>query len=111
MEGFEIVDLSRDTRICPVVGSGPVSQPFWIKGPLNRADVSPTLFTSHPSGANPTADSTIRTPLVTRKAEAHEPLAVERPRHLLQDRDATGVDLDQVVVGEEDRSDFALCFE
>ena len=70
--------------------------------------MSPNAFTSHPSGANPTADSTIRTPLVTRKAEAHEPLAIQPARHLLQDRDAPGVDLDQVIVGGEDRGDFAL---
>ena len=54
---------------------------------------------------------TSRVWLETRESEAHEPLAGQRRRHLLQDRDAPGVDLDQVVVGGEDRGDLALDIE
>ena len=38
----------------------------------------------------------------------HEPLAVERLSHLLQNLDAPGVVLDQVIVGGEDGGNLAL---
>ena len=41
-------------------------------------------------------------------AEVDEPLAVETAGHVLQDRDALTVVLDQVVVGREDGGDAAL---
>jgi hypothetical protein len=43
-----------------------------------------------------------------KEAELHEPLAVEIARHLLQNGDAAGVVLDEVVVGAEDGSNAAL---
>jgi hypothetical protein len=43
--------------------------------------------------------------LVAGEAEVDEPLLVQRPRHLLQDRDPPRVVLDQVVIGREDRGD------
>src|SRR5262249_32903393 len=43
-----------------------------------------------------------------RKPEADEPLAVQRPDHLLQNTDAPRVILDQVVVGGEDGGDLDL---
>ena len=49
--------------------------------------------------------------LVAGEAEVDEPLAVDRLRHLLQDLDAPGVVLDQVVVGREDVGDPALDVE
>jgi hypothetical protein len=46
--------------------------------------------------------------LVARVAEVDKPLAVECAGHFLQDRDAAGVVLDEVIVVEEDRSDLLL---
>src|SRR3972149_6413858 len=46
--------------------------------------------------------------LMPRKAEVDEPLAVDRLGHFFQNFDAASVVLDQVVVGGEDGSDFAL---
>src|SRR5258708_7119220 len=43
-----------------------------------------------------------------RKTEMHEPLAVKRLRHLLQNGDAARVVLDQIIVGREDGGDFTL---
>ena len=45
---------------------------------------------------------------MTGVAEVDEPLAVEAAGHVLQDRDALAVVLDQVVVGGKDRSDASL---
>jgi uncharacterized protein YggL (DUF469 family) len=45
---------------------------------------------------------------VAGKAEVDEPLAVESLHHLLQDGDAAGVVLDEIVVGGEDGGNFAL---
>ena len=42
------------------------------------------------------------------KAEMDEPLAVQVARHLLQDRDAPRVVLDEVIVGAEHGGDAAL---
>lgn len=43
-----------------------------------------------------------------RKPKFHEPLAVERLRHLFQYFDAPRVVFDEVVVGAEDGGDFTL---
>lgn len=49
--------------------------------------------------------------LETREPELDEPLAVEVPRHLLQNLDPAQAVLDQVVVRREDTGDLALDFE
>jgi hypothetical protein len=46
--------------------------------------------------------------LMAGEAEVDEPLAVEQPRRLLQQRNPPSVVLDQVVVGGEDGDDYSL---
>lgn len=46
--------------------------------------------------------------IVSREAEVDEPLLVEAPGHLLQDRDAPRVVLDQIVIRRQDRRNAPL---
>ena len=72
------------------------------------SSTSPTVPTSQPSGMGRAAESTRGDVLVAGEAEVDEPLAVDRPRHLLQHLNPPPVVLDQVVERAEDRCDRLL---